>query len=154
MLEQAIQYRGKTLEQVLRIIVNKQLPFFEEGITALKPLTLQEIADVLDLHVSTISRTISHKYLQTNFGILRVKYLLQRESRKGEGVARVVVKQYVHQIITDEEQTRPLSDEKIRRKLEELYHVHVARRTVMKYREELGIPSSSKRKRRTNRNDD
>lgn len=84
MLEQAIQYRGKTLEQVLHIIVNKQLSFFEEGITALKPLTLQEIADVLDLHVSTISRTISNKYLQTSFGILRVKYLLQRESRKGE----------------------------------------------------------------------
>lgn len=154
MLEQAIQYRGKTLEQVLRIIVNKQLSFFEEGIAALKPLTLQEIADVLDLHVSTISRTISHKYLQTSFGILRVKYLLQRESRKGGGVARVVVKQYVQQIIVDEDQTRPLSDEKIRRKLEELYQVHVARRTVMKYREELGVPSSPKRKRRTNGNND
>ncbi|MFD1451056.1 MULTISPECIES: RNA polymerase factor sigma-54 [Oceanobacillus] len=149
MLDQAIQYRGKTLEQVLRIIVNKQLPFFEEGITALKPLTLQEIADILDLHVSTISRTISHKYLQTDFGILRVKYLLQREARKGEGVARVVVKQYVQEIIADEDQARPLSDEKIRRKLEELYQVYVARRTVMKYREELGIQSSSKRKRRT-----
>ncbi|GEN87280.1 RNA polymerase factor sigma-54 [Oceanobacillus sp. FSL W8-0428] len=149
MLDQAIQYRGKTLEQVLRIIVNKQLSFFEEGITALKPLTLQEIADILDLHVSTISRTISHKYLQTDFGILRVKYLLQREARKGEGVARVVVKQYVQEIIADEDQARPLSDEKIRRKLEELYQVYVARRTVMKYREELGIQSSSKRKRRT-----
>lgn len=149
MLDQAIQYRGKTLEQVLRIIVNTQAAFFEEGITALKPLTLQEIADVLDLHVSTISRAISHKYLQTDFGILRVKYLLQREARKGEGIARVVVKQYVREIIADEDQTRPLSDEKIRRKLEELYQVNVARRTVMKYREELGIQSSSKRKRRT-----
>lgn len=115
----------------------------------MKPLTLQEIADILDLHVSTISRTISHKYLQTDFGILRVKYLLQREARKGEGVARVVVKQYVQEIIADEDQARPLSDEKIRRKLEELYQVYVARRTVMKYREELGIQSSSKRKRRT-----
>ncbi len=78
----------------------------------MKPLTLQEIADILDLHVSTISRTISHKYLQTDFGILRVKYLLQREARKGEGVARVVVKQYVQEIIADEDQARPLSDEK------------------------------------------
>ncbi|WP_040978904.1 RNA polymerase factor sigma-54 [Oceanobacillus jeddahense] len=154
MLEQAIQYRGKTLEQVLRIIVNKQLSFFEEGLTALKPLTLQDIADTLDLHVSTISRTISHKYLQTDFGILRVKYLLQRETRKGEGIARVVVKQYVHQIIADEDPGHPLSDEKIRMKLEELYQVYVARRTVMKYREELGILSSSKRKRRTNGSND
>ncbi|WP_152655190.1 RNA polymerase factor sigma-54 [Oceanobacillus sp. CFH 90083] len=153
-LEQAIQYRGKTLEQVLRIIVHKQVPFFEEGITAIEPLTLQDIADVLGLHVSTISRAISHKYIQTDFGILRVKYLLQRETRKGEGVARVVVKQHVHQIIKDEDKARPLSDEKIRRKLEELYQVHVARRTVMKYREELGISSSSKRKRSANGNSD
>lgn len=149
MLEQAIQYRGKTLEQVLRIVVNKQLLFFEQGIAALQPLTLQEIADVLNLHVSTISRAISHKYIQTDFGILRIKYLLQREARKGEGVARVVVKQYVKEIIDDENSSQPLSDEKIRKQLEEIYRVHVARRTVMKYREELGIPSSSKRKRRT-----
>ncbi|WP_080873368.1 RNA polymerase factor sigma-54 [Oceanobacillus timonensis] len=148
MLKQAIQYRGKTLEQVLRIIVNKQLSYFEEGIAALKPFTLQEIADALNLHVSTISRTISHKYLQTDAGILRVKYLLQREARKGEGIARVVVKQYVHQIIAEEDKTSPLSDEKIRKQLEETYQVYVARRTVMKYREELDIPSSSKRKRR------
>ncbi|GIO24665.1 RNA polymerase factor sigma-54 [Oceanobacillus sp. J11TS1] len=149
MLEQAIQYRGKTLEQVLRIIVNKQLPFFEQGIAALQPLTLQDIADALDLHVSTISRAISHKYVQTDSGILQVKYLLQRETRKGEGVARIVVKQYVKEIIDKEDPTQPLSDEKIRRKLEELYQVRVARRTVMKYREELNIPSSSKRKRST-----
>lgn len=149
MLDQAIRYRGRTLERILHVIMEKQVSFFEEGALALQPLTLQEIAEVLHLHISTISRAISQKYIQTDMGILPIKYFLQREARKGEGVARIVIQHYLKEMIAQEDSSRPLSDEKIRMQLEKDYHISIARRTVMKYREELNIPSSIKRKRRS-----
>ncbi|WP_017797630.1 RNA polymerase factor sigma-54 [Oceanobacillus kimchii] len=146
MLQQALDYRSSTLEKVLRIIVEKQLPFFETGPKMLKPLTLSELSAQLDLHISTISRAIRQKYVQTVHGVIPLKYFLQREVQKGAGVASIVIKHILKELINLEDKSRPLSDEKIKQLMEERYQIKIARRTIMKYRDELQIPSSVKRK--------
>lgn len=147
-LNQAIFYRGNTLEKVIRKIVEKQFLFLEHGDSKLQPLTLRELAEELDLHVSTISRAINSKYVQTEMGILPLKYFLQNGLYKegGTPTASTAVRQVIREMILQEDKTKPLSDEAIRRKLEEEHGIHIARRTVMKYRNQLKIPSSMKRK--------
>lgn len=147
-LKQAIEYRGNTLERVIRNILEKQLPFFEYGPSGIQPLTLKEIAIELDLHISTVSRTISQKYIQTKQGVLPLKFFLQTGIREenGSNTAAYVVKQHIQAFITKEDKRRPLSDEAIRKKLQDEFHIHVARRTVMKYRSQLKLESSTKRK--------
>lgn len=148
-LKQAILYRGNTLERVIRIIIEKQLLFFEHGAYMIQPLGLKEIAEELNLHISTISRTISQKYIQTTKGVLPLKFFLQSGIRKkgGNQTATYVIKQLIKEMITYEDRRRPLSDESIRRKLMDEFTIDVARRTIMKYRGQLNIPSSVKRRR-------
>ncbi|BAC14397.1 RNA polymerase sigma-54 factor [Oceanobacillus iheyensis HTE831] len=146
MLQQAIDYRSSTLEKIIRIIVEKQLPFFERGPKMLKPLTLSELSAQLDLHISTISRAIRQKYVQTAHGVLPLKYFLQREVQKGAGVASIVIKQLLKELVDLEDKSKPLSDQKIKQLMEERYQIKIARRTIVKYREELQIASSVKRK--------
>ncbi|WP_087972613.1 RNA polymerase factor sigma-54 [Oceanobacillus rekensis] len=147
-LKQAIIYRGNTLERVVRIIMEKQLPFFEHGVHMIQPLGLKEIAEELNLHISTISRAISQKYIQTTRGVLPLKFFLQNGIRKKNGnqTATYVIKQLIHDMITYEDRKKPLSDEAIRSKLRDDFTIDVARRTIMKYRGQLNIPSSMKRK--------
>ncbi|WP_249871261.1 RNA polymerase factor sigma-54 [Oceanobacillus saliphilus] len=147
-LKQAIMYRGSTLEQVIRIIMEKQLPFFEHGQSRIQPLTLREIAEELNLHISTVSRAISQKYVQTNHGVLPLKFFLQSGVRKGNGkvIATLAIKQLIQEMIKYEDRKKPLSDKAIKQKLRNEFAIEVARRTVMKYRDQLHIPSSMKRK--------
>ncbi|PAV28607.1 RNA polymerase sigma-54 factor [Virgibacillus profundi] len=145
-LNQAISYRTNTLELVIRKIVEKQYMFFEHGTFMLQPLTLREIAVDLDLHISTISRAINHKYVQTKNGVLPIKFFLQSGIRQenGKQTAAFAIKQLIVEMIQHEE--APLSDEAIKKKLNDEFGITIARRTVMKYREQLNIPSSWKRK--------
>jgi RNA polymerase sigma-54 factor len=148
MIKKAIAYRSSTLERVIQCMLEKQLLFFEHGTHMLKPLTLKDIADELGLHISTISRAISHKYVQTPTGIVPLNFFLQSgiQQNNGSKTAAVAVKQLIAELIEKEDKRKPLSDEKIRKKLKTNYGIKIARRTVMKYREQLQLPSSTKRK--------
>ncbi|WP_067727149.1 RNA polymerase factor sigma-54 [Oceanobacillus damuensis] len=147
-LKQAIYYRGNTLERVIRVIMEKQLDFFESGPNGIQPLTLREIAGELNLHTSTVSRAISQKYVQTTQGVLPLKFFLQSGIRKGDGnfTAAFAIKRHINEMIKMEDKKKPLSDEAIKKKLKNEYGIDVARRTVMKYRDQLHIPPSTKRK--------
>ena len=146
-LEGALKYRTATIELVIREIVKKQIDFFDYGILHLGSMTLNDVADELELHPSTISRAINNKYVETPHGIYPLKFFFQSGIEQEDGKkATIVLKHLIHQIIDGEDRTRPLSDEKIRNKLQEKYSVQLARRTVMKYRQELNIPASFKRR--------
>ncbi|GAQ18544.1 RNA polymerase sigma factor [Oceanobacillus picturae] len=147
-LRKAISYRHNTLERVIHCIIEKQSPFFENGLSMLQPLTLKEIADVLELHTSTISRTVSNKYIQTASGVFPLNFFLQSGIQQADGTktSSIVVKQQIADLVKNEDKRKPLSDREIKGKLEAVYGLHIARRTVMKYREHQEIPSSSKRK--------
>lgn len=146
-LRRTILYRTATIELVIKKVVEKQQAFFEKGLHHLMPLTLSEIANELNLHVSTISRTISNKYIQTPHGIFAIKFFFQTGLKQQSGIAATIVfKKYIRDMIDREDKENPLSDEKITGKLQMDYSLNIARRTVMKYRQQLKIQSSIKRK--------
>lgn len=150
MVKKAIAYRSNTLERVIQCIIEKQSLFFEHGAHMLQSLTLKDIADELELHVSTISRAIAQKYVQTPTGILPLNFFLQTGIKQTNGTkaAASAVKKFIVDLIDSEDKRKPFSDEKIRRLLADHYDITIARRTVMKYREQMQIPSSTKRKER------
>ena len=143
----SLNNRYDTLKRVAVAIVANQSDFFRQGETALKPMVLQQIAEELDLHESTISRATSNKYMQTPLGVFELKYFFSTglSSDDGEGVSATAIRSIIKKIINDEEKRKPISDSKIAKMLDELGY-SVARRTVAKYREAMNIPSSSKRK--------
>ncbi|MFC2947219.1 RNA polymerase factor sigma-54 [Virgibacillus sediminis] len=149
-LKQAISYRTNTLEQIIHVIVEKQYMYFEHGAFMLRPLTLREIAEEVGVHISTVSRAINNKYVQTNQGVFPIKFFLQSGIRQSNGkqTSSFAVKKMIQEFVQHEDKAKPLSDESIRRKLEDEFNISVARRTVMKYRKQLKIPSSVKRKER------
>ena len=143
----AIQLRQTTLYRIAKEIVTVQGGFLDEGIAHLKPLKMQKVADELGLHVSTISRAIAAKYIQTPRGIFSLKFFFSRaaETISGEVQTHNRVIELIKKMITREDKKSPMSDEAI---VEELKKegVTVARRTAAKYRKLLKIPSSVRRK--------
>lgn len=146
-LIKSIHSRGETLLRVGRFIVEKQSQFFEEGESAMQPLVLREVADVLELHESTISRATSQKYIQTPRGTFELKYFFSTGvSQYGSAdQSSIAIKSHIKALIDQENPSKPLSDSKLMELLEEK-EISVARRTIAKYREALNIPSSSERK--------
>lgn len=147
-LKQAIQFRGNTLERVIEKIVEHQRMYFEHGPFMLQPLTLKELASELDMHISTVSRAITNKYVQTKQGIIPLKFFLQPgiKQKDGQQTASYVIKQLIAELIKNENKKKPLSDQAIKARLQKEFGITAARRTVMKYRKQLGIPSSTKRR--------
>lgn len=147
-LLKALDSRYTTLYKVGMAILKVQKDFFEKGITYLKPLTLKDLAESTGLHESTISRVISHKYVDTPLGIYPLKFFFTTgyNTDKGESVSAAAIKNYIKEIIAQENPKKPYSDNEIVRILEEKYGIKIARRTVTKYREELNIPSIRERK--------
>lgn len=148
-LKKSISYRYNTLERVLYKILEIQSDFLEDGWGSLHPLTLNDLSNELDLHPSTISRTISNKYIETPYGTIAISELLQSGVKQNEDIltSSKTIKECIRKVITEENKARPLSDEKIKERILDLYGIKVARRTVMKYRKEMNIDSSTKRKR-------
>lgn len=144
----AIKQRQNTLYRVVKEAIHHQKDFLDHGITNLKPLKMQEVADNLGIHVSTVSRAIAEKYIQTPKGIYPIKFFFTGsiEKKDGENESRVSVKERVQELILQEDKRNPLSDEQIVDKLKE-NGLDIARRTVTKYRKALGIASSRRRKR-------
>ncbi|MFK7823897.1 MAG: RNA polymerase factor sigma-54 [Oligoflexales bacterium] len=146
-LIKSIQQRQKTIFKVTECIVEKQKDFFEKGVQFLKPMVLRDIAEDIGMHESTISRVTTSKYVHTPRGIFELKYFFNSSvARAGGGdVASESVKVMIKEIVDGESPQKPYSDQKIVAILEEK-GVKLARRTVAKYREQLGILPSSKRK--------
>ncbi len=143
----AIQQRRSTIYNIASAIVEDQKEFFEKGPMHLKPLKMQEIADEVGVHVSTVSRAISDKYVQTPQGIFSLKHFFTGgvEKENGEMESWEVVRQKLVHIIENEDKSDPLSDEQLAAELEKR-GIDIARRTVSKYRKVLEIPSSRRRK--------
>jgi len=141
-----IQARGQTLLKVVGCIIQRQSEFLHHGPTALRPLTLREVANTIGLHESTVSRTIAHKYALTPRGTLALKDFFASgiESRDGGGTSSTAISQMIRELIDAEPPHKPLSDAKLTRALN-AQGIPVARRTVAKYREALNIPASHER---------
>jgi len=133
---------------VTNSIIQFQQEFLERGINYLKPLILKDVADDIGMHESTISRVTTNKYVHTPQGIFELKFFFNSAISRnyGEDIASESVKNKIKHLIQTEPANRPLSDQKIVEILDK-QNINIARRTVAKYREMLGILSSSKRKR-------
>ena len=146
-LIESIEQRQNTLFKIAREMVEYQTPFLEHGIDVLRPLKMQFIADRVGVHVSTVSRAIADKYMQTPRGIFALKFFFTGGTTRADGEEKsiVAVKQKVRDIVSKEDKKHPLSDEEIAAKLKE-HGLDIARRTVTKYRKQLAIPSSRQRR--------
>ena len=144
----SLEERQRTLYQVMASIVKHQREFFEHGVYKLKPLVLKDIAEDTGRSESSISRITTNKYVGTPHGIFELKYFFNSalSSSDGSQFGSESVKAHIRTLIEGEDVSHPLSDEEISNRLGASLGVKVARRTVAKYREELGIPSSSRRK--------
>ncbi|MBR3664666.1 MAG: RNA polymerase factor sigma-54 [Desulfovibrio sp.] len=149
-LIKSLYQRQRTLYKVTESIVRHQQAFFEEGATKLVPLILKDIADDIEMHESTVSRITTNKYVATPFGVFELKYFFNSALEQADGslVGSESVKTFIKNLIADEDPADPLSDEHLALMLKSKLHVNIARRTVAKYRTQLGIESSSKRKAR------
>ncbi len=147
-LIRAIEQRRKTIIRVTECIVEKQREFFEHGVAHLKPMILRDVAEAVSMHESTISRVTTNKYVHTPQGLFELKYFFNSSIRRhaDEDIASESVKQAIKQIVDGEDKKRPYSDQAIVKLLAESSGIKIARRTVAKYREMLGILSSAKRK--------
>ncbi len=143
-----IEQRRENIKKVVEFLARYQKDFLEKGIEFIKPLTLKDVAKHVDLHESTISRIVSNKYVLTPRGVLPLKSFFSSKlsTSSGEDVSTHKVKKLIQEIINSEDKTKPLSDEAISKLLFKNYKIRIARRTVAKYREELGIPGSRQRK--------
>jgi len=146
-LIRSIDQRRKTIIKVTECIVEKQRDFFDKGIEFLKPMILRDIAEAVEMHESTISRVTSNKYVHTPRGLFELKFFFNSAIRRDnkEDIASESVKQAIKKIVDAEDSQSPYSDQKIVEILRER-DIRIARRTVAKYREMLGILSSTKRK--------
>jgi RNA polymerase sigma-54 factor len=133
--------------RISEVILDTQYDFFKYGIDHLKPLTMQQVADKLGIHETTVSRAIANKFIQTPRGLFEYKYFFSSgyQSESGEEVSNRSVMEKIREIIAREDSSKPLSDQKISDILKER-GLNVARRTVAKYRESMGIPTSNLRK--------
>lgn len=142
-----IEQRRRTMIKVMEAIVAEQTEFFEKGVIALKPLTLNQVATVIGMHESTVSRVTRQKYVQTPRGVFPLKYFFSAglDSDGGGEVAAKAVKSMIQDIVAGENSAKPYSDKKIVDLLQE-QGLKIARRTVAKYRVQLGILSARMRK--------
>lgn len=143
---EAIQQRSNTLMNVMRTIVSLQETFFRYG-TTLRPMILKDIADRIGMDISTISRVVNGKYVQTEFGVYELRYFFNEgiETEDGESASNRDVKNHIADLIARENKSKPLSDDAIADELKKMGFI-VARRTVSKYREQLGLPVARLRK--------
>ena len=145
---QAIEQRRQTMLKVMNFIVDRQRDFFERGVQFLKPLTLREVAEVINMHESTVSRVTNEKFVQTPRGVLPLKFFFSSglSTTGGEDVSARGIKAQIEKLVAEEDPRRPLTDQAIVNILKQ-GGVQIARRTVAKYRDQLGVLSARMRKR-------
>ncbi len=143
----SIEQRQRTIERITREILKAQMPFFEHGVAQLKPLTMTQIAEVVGVHETTVSRAIANKYIRTPHGVFEFKYFFTPgyQNDSGASVSNTSVKEMIADLVAAEDKAGPFSDQELVVKLQEK-GINIARRTVAKYREELGILPSNLRR--------
>jgi len=143
----AIEQRRGTLTKVAQAIVEHQTRFLDEGPEAIEPLKMQQIADRVGVHVTTVSRAVDDKWIQTPRGILPLRkfFVGGTQTDDGDDVAWDTIRLKLHEVIDKEDKSDPLSDEHLVDEMRK-HGLTVARRTVTKYRKKMGIPSSRQRK--------
>ncbi|MCA1031538.1 RNA polymerase factor sigma-54 [Bacillus timonensis] len=148
-LIKSLEQRKITLYNVMNVIISIQKEFFIKGPQFLKPLTMKIVADELGIHESTVSRAVKQKYVQTPYGVFEMKYFFRSglQSNYEGDASSLEVKEKLKLLIDHENKNKPLSDQGIVDILEKENGIIVSRRTISKYRDQLGIPGSSKRKR-------
>lgn len=152
-ISRGIQQRRETILRVMHCIAKKQPKCFYQGLEHIKPMTMKEIADELGIHESTVSRAVKGKYVQTPFGTIEMRMFFSTSLSSTDfenDISGLQAKKLVAASIAKENKQRPLSDQELVELLKQEHGLVLARRTVAKYREQLGIPSSSKRKRYDN----
>ena len=144
----SIEQRQQTIEKITREILRVQLEFFEEGVGKLKPLTMTQVADAVGVHETTVSRAVANKFMRTPHGVFDMKYFFTPgyQSDAGEAISNTSVKDKIKALVEEEDPAKPLSDQEIVGILTEK-GIPIARRTVAKYRGELGILPSNLRRR-------
>lgn len=147
-LKNSIEQRRQTITKIMHVLLNKQEEFFYQGLKNLNPLTLKEVANLIDMHESTVSRATDNKIIQTPCGTYELKKLFSTRlnSATGEDVSQTQVKNVLTSLVKNENKYKPLSDQKLAERIEEVEGIKISRRTIAKYRDELNVPSSSKRK--------
>jgi len=147
-LIKSIYQRQMTIYKVTKSIVKFQKDFLEHGISHLRPLVLKDVAEDINMSESTVSRVTTNKYVQTPQGIFELKFFFSSSisGKNGKNISSLSVREYIKKIISLEDKKKPFSDEEIKKILERQYGIRIARRTIAKYREEIGIPSSKKRR--------
>jgi RNA polymerase sigma-54 factor len=149
-LLKSLDQRNRTIYRVTETLLDLQREFFEKGVEDLKPLTLKDVASTLNLHESTVSRVTSNKYVACEHGVFCFRYLFSSALSSGVGsVSSTSVKNTIKKIILEEDSQKPLSDQHVADMLKK-GGITIARRTVAKYREELGIPSQIQRRKSIN----
>jgi RNA polymerase sigma-54 factor len=145
---QAIEQRRQTMLKVMNFIVDRQRAFFEKGVEYLKPLTLREVADVISMHESTVSRVTNEKYVQTPRGVLPLKFFFSSalSTASGEDASARSIRAKLQKMVGEENPAKPLTDQQIVHLFQE-QGIQIARRTVAKYRDQLGILPARMRKR-------
>jgi RNA polymerase sigma-54 factor len=143
----SIEQRQRTIERITREILKAQMPFFEHGVSLLRPLTMTQIADVVGVHETTVSRAIANKYIRTPHGVFEFKYFFTPgyQNDNGASVSNTSVKEMIADTVAGEDKGSPFSDQELVTRLQEK-GINIARRTVAKYREELGILPSNLRR--------
>ena len=146
-LIKSVDQRRKTIHKVATSIISFQKEFLDRGIEFLRPLVLRDVADDIGMHESTVSRVVNNKYMHTPQGVLEMQSFFHSgiSSAYGEHVSSVAIKQRIRKIIKAEDPRKPLSDSRIVRLLQD-DGLSLARRTIAKYREEMKIPSSTRRR--------
>ena len=143
----SIEQRQRTIERITREILKAQAPFFEHGVSHLKPLTMTQIADVVGVHETTVSRAIANKYIRTPHGVFEFKYFFTPgyQNDNGASMSNTSVKEMIADLVAAEDRASPFSDQELVAKRQEK-GINIARRTVAKYREELSILPSNLRR--------
>ena len=144
----SIEQRRKTIISIMKVLLDKQKNFFKDGFQALRPLTLKDVADEIGMHESTVSRATTNKVIQTPSGSfnLRLLFTSKLEMADGNSISQTTVKSLLKSFVENEDKYKPHSDQKIADYLKSEQGITISRRTISKYREELNIPSSSRRK--------
>jgi len=144
-----IAQRKSTILRTCQVIVRRQQDFLEEGIEALRPMMIKEVAEEIGVHPSTVSRAVSNKYAHTPQGVIELRFFFSEGSNGPEGADTplLVLKRKVRKLIEEEDPKRPLTDDQLAAMLQ-AQGIHLTRRTVAKYREDMNIPSTHQRRRR------
>jgi RNA polymerase sigma-54 factor len=144
-LIKSIEQRKNTIRKIAKAILKKQIDFFENGLKDLKILTMEEVAEEIEMHESTVSRATTAKYIQTPHGVFSLKFFFNSGIN---GVSSVSIKAMLSEEIEAEDKSHPLSDSKLAKLFVDKYGLDISRRTVAKYRKSLGIKSSRQRKKK------